>query len=87
MHSFRYDFVLEATEEIGNYWFRTHGENQTISNSGLAVVNYRGAPRETPKNTEKTSGDSIIFQETVGFGSTADVLDVGDLVALGSYHN
>ena len=82
---FRYDFVLEANQEVGNFWFRVHGQNKTIFNPGLAVINYRGAPQDDPDTSRgRPSEEGVIYQPTNGYGSDT-AIDVDDLVARGQY--
>ncbi|XP_050391228.2 uncharacterized protein LOC126810253 isoform X2 [Patella vulgata] len=48
----RYDFVLNANKDVGNYWFRVRGladcgENQKQAQA-LAILRYHGSPKELP---------------------------------------
>ncbi|KZT69223.1 multicopper oxidase [Daedalea quercina L-15889] len=55
----RYSVVLEANQPIGNYWIRAVPEqvNPTSFNTslGLAILRYRGAPAEDPKDDPYTN--------------------------------
>ncbi|KAL5022049.1 hypothetical protein ScPMuIL_001204 [Solemya velum] len=48
----RYDFVLSANQNVGNYWFRARGLGDCGANSGQisenAIIRYTGAPEENP---------------------------------------
>ncbi|KZT69224.1 multicopper oxidase [Daedalea quercina L-15889] len=50
----RYSFVLEANQPIGNYWIHAVPDqvNPSVTNTslGLAILRYRGAPAEDPRD-------------------------------------
>ena len=49
----RYDFVLTANQEIGNYWFRIYTDDHGCPfavKEQLAILRYEGAPEGNPKN-------------------------------------
>lgn len=65
----RYDFVLSADQEIGNYWIRYRGFGECAFGrgtvSGEAILRYSGADDADP------SGD-IRFEKSQRFGVVSD---------------
>ncbi|KAG1687825.1 Laccase-2 [Nymphon striatum] len=49
----RFDFILNATSQIGNYWIRLTGllDGQNYNSSQLAILKYEGAAEEDPKES------------------------------------
>ncbi|KAJ8043904.1 Laccase [Holothuria leucospilota] len=66
----RFDFVLNANQEIDNYWLRVQGVGDTVCDFGAgicctdfaeyAIVRYNGAPRQEPEDQPINSEDEII---------------------------
>ncbi|XP_069688169.1 uncharacterized protein [Periplaneta americana] len=48
----RYDFVLHATRDVGNYWVQVRGMDRCYSNDivQMAILHYEGAERHEPKS-------------------------------------
>lgn len=51
----RWDFVLEATAEVGNYWMRFKGlmdcDERFTKAFVVAILHYDGADNKEPENT------------------------------------
>lgn len=56
----RYDFVLNANQNVGNYWFRVRGDGDCFTNKvhQEAVLHYEGAAKRDPPGIP-TYEDSI----------------------------
>lgn len=56
----RYDFVLNATQEVGTYWIKFKGDLQCVFNGArqVAVLQYEGAP-----NDSYPPGDNPSFED------------------------
>ncbi|XP_072045930.1 uncharacterized protein [Amphiura filiformis] len=63
----RYDFVLTADQDIGNYWFRAQVASNRIfycrngPQEELAILRYEGAPEEDPEEASLDDGDNDII--------------------------
>lgn len=56
----RYDFVLEANQQVGNYWIRISGNNNCIDKPQEAILRYEGAgDTEPPGLTEFKPGKRV----------------------------
>ncbi|PIK55769.1 hypothetical protein BSL78_07329 [Apostichopus japonicus] len=55
----RFDFVLNANQEVGNYWMRVKGLADCRFQQELAVVRYQGAIEEDPTADESIDRDGF----------------------------
>ncbi|KAK7102669.1 uncharacterized protein [Littorina saxatilis] len=56
----RYDFELNATEAVANYWIRAKTLEVEHDHVGWAVLHYEGAPENTDPTTNKTECTSSL---------------------------
>ncbi|XP_071491136.1 uncharacterized protein [Diadema antillarum] len=59
----RFDFILEAYEDPGNYWLRVKGFGGASDVQEVAIVRYEGAPDGDPSEPEDIDRGGIILQE------------------------
>ncbi|KAK7500484.1 hypothetical protein BaRGS_00008391, partial [Batillaria attramentaria] len=61
----RYDFVLDASEDAGNYWLRVLGlyycDFQPVRRTGAAILRYEGAPEVDPSGDRTQQRDGILL--------------------------
>lgn len=62
----RYDFVLDASKEVGNYWLRALGlgecEFSRVTGDGYAILRYKDAPEgEEPSGDPTLQRDGILL--------------------------
>ncbi|XP_072044923.1 uncharacterized protein [Amphiura filiformis] len=60
----RFDFVLTADQDVGNYWFRVQVSRGFFCRNGLqeelAILRYEGAPQEDPGDRASPEGGLIL---------------------------
>ncbi|XP_077987804.1 uncharacterized protein LOC144442357 [Glandiceps talaboti] len=63
-----YDFILQANQSIGNYWFRVKGLGDCSNKRAedLAILRYIGASEDDPPAPEKYESDDPNAPENVG---------------------
>ena len=75
----RFDFVLTADQEVGNYWVRVSSEDPACVVPGVpnefAILRYEGAPNEEPGESFSTILDNGLFLNPAPLaeGSAPDV--------------
>ena len=85
----RYDFVLNAVQDVGNYWFQVKPMKETVENMGLAILRYQGAAISDPEVNPISNRKGVIFQPPLSDGELppADednsAVTVTDLESLG----
>nr|XP_039257018.1 laccase-5-like [Styela clava] len=52
----RYDFVVDASNEVANYWIRVRALESCARLSQMAILRYQGAPESDPSTTAVSSG-------------------------------
>lgn len=79
----RYDFILNATQEVGNYWLKVEGSKQASDLVGLAVIRYQGAADEVPTADPSVDRQGLVYQDV---NKTNVVPSANDLRSLVSRH-
>ncbi|XP_072045967.1 uncharacterized protein [Amphiura filiformis] len=79
----RYDFVLTANKDVGNYWFRLASTDPPCANAieGLAVLRYSGAPDADPSESFTDEGDEGVYLNPRSEFENPDGLDLDQIEA------
>ncbi|XP_071512018.1 uncharacterized protein [Diadema antillarum] len=78
----RYDVVLDASQDVGNYWLKVKGYGQARGViQGYAIVRYKGAPIANPTPDPTVDRTGVVFQEWNAPPSDT-AITVNQLVAL-----
>ncbi|XP_041470356.1 laccase-like [Lytechinus variegatus] len=59
----RYDFILDASQNVSNYWLKVQGYKQGTGLRELAVIRYRGAPEEVPTADPSVGREGKVYQD------------------------
>ncbi len=82
----RYDFVLTADQEVGNYWFRVRVAEGFWCRNGLkedyAILHYEGADEAQPEEPLVGSDDSETILNPAHL-NTPNGIDLIDLTSAG----
>lgn len=61
----RYDFVIKADQDVGNYWFRLEVADgfycRPAVQQEFAILRYDGAPEEEPSEEFQEEGDGVLL--------------------------
>ncbi|XP_072045969.1 uncharacterized protein [Amphiura filiformis] len=80
----RYDFVLTADKDVGNYWFRlatTEGACAAVQED-FAILRYDGAPEEEPSEPYLDDGDEGVYLNPKSEFENPDAPDLDQIDAV-----
>ena len=75
----RFDFVLTADQEVGNYWVRVFTEDPACMHvpDEFAILRYEGAPNEEPSDSFSTIPENGLFLNPAPIAeNSADAADL-----------